>query len=118
MDYFAVIDTETNWNNEVMSIGVVIAEKDTFKKVDDLYFIVDPEYKIGGMFSMVLPVKGRAPKDILLTRKIVMEKFKEAFEKYVNEGYDVICLTGSSKTSGTYQSATMAKNDVDGNIDR
>ena len=33
MDYFAVIDTETNWNNEVMSIGVVIAEKDTFKKV-------------------------------------------------------------------------------------
>ena len=82
MDYFAVIDTETNWNNEVMSIGAVIAEKDTFKKVDDLYFIVDPEYKIGGMFSMVLPVKGRAPKDILLTRKIVMEKFKEAFEKY------------------------------------
>lgn len=75
MDYFAVIDTETNWNNEVMSIGVVIAEKDTFKKVDDLYFIVDPEYKIGGMFSMVLPVKGRAPKDILLTRKRVMEKF-------------------------------------------
>ena len=82
MDYFAVIDTETNWNNEVMSIGVVIAEKNTFKKVDDLYFIFDPEYKIGGMFSMVLPVKGRAPKDLLFTRKIAMEKFKEAFEKY------------------------------------
>ena len=82
MDYFAVIDTETNWNNEVMSIGVVIAEKDTFKKVDDLYFIFDPEYKIGGMFSMVLPVKGRTPKDLLFTRKIAMEKFKEAFEKY------------------------------------
>ena len=81
MDYFAVIDTETNWNNEVMSIGVVIAEKDTFKKVDDLYFIFDPEYKIGGMFSMVLPVKGRTPKDLLFTRKIAMEKFKEAFEK-------------------------------------
>lgn len=27
MDYFAVIDVETNWNNKVMSIGVVIAEK-------------------------------------------------------------------------------------------
>ena len=40
------------------------------------------EYKIGGMFSMVLPVKGRAPKDLLFTRKIAMEKFKEAFEKY------------------------------------
>ena len=82
MDYFAVIDTETNWNNEVMSIAVVIAEKDTFKKVDDLYIIFDTEYKIGGMFSMVLPVKGRAPKDLLFTRKIAMEKFKEAFEKY------------------------------------
>ena len=82
MDYFAVIDTETNWNNEVMSIGAVIAEKDTFKKVDDLYFIFDPEYKIGGMFSMVLPVKGGEHKDILFTRKIAMEKFKEAFEKY------------------------------------
>lgn len=43
-------------------------------------------------------------------------QFKEVFEKYVNEGYEVICITGSSKTSGTYQSATMAKNDVDGNI--
>ena len=31
---------------------------------------------------MVLPVKGRAPKDLLFTRKIAMEKFKEAFEKY------------------------------------
>ena len=59
MDYFAVIDTETNWNNEVMSIGVVIAEKDTFKKVDDLYFIFDPEYKIGGMFSIKV---GRVPR--------------------------------------------------------
>ena len=25
MDNFAVIDTETNWNDEVMSIGVVVA---------------------------------------------------------------------------------------------
>lgn len=82
MECFAVIDTETNWNNEVMSIGIVIAEKDTFKKVDDLYFIFDPEYKVGGMFSMVLPVKGRAPKDILFTRKKSMEKIKATLERY------------------------------------
>ena len=81
MDYFVGGGAETIWNNEVMFIGVVIAEKDTFKKVDDLYFIFDPEYSIGGMFSMVLPVKGRTPKDLLFTRKIAMEKFKEAFEK-------------------------------------
>lgn len=82
MDYFAVLDTETNWNNEVMSIGIVIAERDTFKKVDDIYFIFDPEYKVGGMFSMVLPVKGRKPKDILLSRKMSMEKIYSLFEKY------------------------------------
>lgn len=82
MDYFAVLDTETNWNNEVMSIGIVIAEKVTFKKVDDQYFIFDPEYKVGGMFSMVLPVIGRKPKDILLSRKKSMEKIHSLFEKY------------------------------------
>lgn len=82
MECFAVIDTETNWNNEVMSIGIVIAEKDTFKKVDDLYFIFEPEYKVGGMFSMVLPVKGRASKDILFTRKKSMEKIKATLERY------------------------------------
>ena len=63
MDYFAVIDTETNWNNEVMSIGVVIAEKDTFKKVDDLYFIFDPEYKIGGMLSLIHIYGGELPRN-------------------------------------------------------
>ena len=26
MDKFAVIDTETNWNDEEMSIGVVVAD--------------------------------------------------------------------------------------------
>lgn len=82
MDFFAVIDIETNWNNEVMSVGIVIAEKDTFKKVDDLYFIFDPEYKVGGMFSRVLPVKERKPKDILLSRKKSMEKINATFEKY------------------------------------
>ena len=82
MDYFAVIDTETNWNNEVMSIGVVIAEKDTFEKVDELYFIFDPEYKVGGMFSMVLPIRGRASEEILFTREKAMKECKIAFQKY------------------------------------
>lgn len=82
MDYFAVIDTETNWDNEVMSIGVVIAEKDTFKKVDDLYFIFIPEYKVGGMFSRVLAVKEKNPKDVLFSREESMEKIKAVFKKY------------------------------------
>lgn len=51
MDKFAVIDTETNWYDEVMSIGVVIADWKTQKKVDSVYYIIAPEYEVGGMYS-------------------------------------------------------------------
>lgn len=32
MEKFAVIDTETNWDDEVMSIGVVVADSEIKKK--------------------------------------------------------------------------------------
>lgn len=51
MEKFAVIDTETNWNDEVMSIGVVIADSKSKKKIDSRYYIITPEYRVGGMFS-------------------------------------------------------------------
>ena len=40
MDRFAVIDTETNWNDEVMSIGAVVADSETKEKVDSIYYII------------------------------------------------------------------------------
>ena len=33
MEYFAVIDTETTWFNEVMSIGIVIADVDNMAPI-------------------------------------------------------------------------------------
>ena len=51
---FAVIDTETNWNNKVMSIGVVISNDTTFTPVKKLYYILTPEYTVGGVFSSSL----------------------------------------------------------------
>lgn len=51
MGYIAVIDTETNWKNEVMSIGVVIADSLNFEVYDYRYYIIEPEYKAGGLFS-------------------------------------------------------------------
>jgi len=51
MEKFAVIDTETNWNDKVMSIGAVVADSETRKKIDSVYYIIDPEYRVGGMFS-------------------------------------------------------------------
>ena len=50
------------------------------------------------------------------TSQVTYIDFKEKFEKYTKEGYDVICITGSSKASGTFQSSNLAKADVEGNI--
>ncbi len=54
MGRFAVIDTETNWQNLVMSIGTVIADTETFALIDGKYHVLDPEYTIGGMYEKVL----------------------------------------------------------------
>lgn len=59
IDKFAVIDTETNWNDEVMSIGIVVADSETKEKIDSIYYIIDPEYRVGGMFSDELRPDGK-----------------------------------------------------------
>lgn len=51
--HFAVIDTETNWYDEVMSLGLVISNEQ-FTPVVKCYYIFTPEYKVGGMFSKTL----------------------------------------------------------------
>lgn len=50
MEKFAVIDTETNWADQVMSIGTVIADADTFQPIDSKYHILPVECEIGGMY--------------------------------------------------------------------
>jgi len=55
--YFAVIDIETNWDNDAMSIGIVIADSNTFEPKAARYYIITPECNIGGMFSLVLETK-------------------------------------------------------------
>lgn len=82
MGYFAVIDTETNWDNKVMSIGIVIADDKTFEQADERYYIFDPEYRVGGLFSSVLKVKGLAEEIILTERKLAMQDIEELLEEY------------------------------------
>lgn len=55
---------------------------------------------------------GEIPK----TSQATYQQFKEVFEKAVEDGKKVICLTGASSATGTYQSAVLARNDVDGDI--
>ena len=61
MTYFAVIDTETNWANQVMSIGTIIADATTFQIVDAKYHVLTPEYQIGGMYEGMLFPDGQFP---------------------------------------------------------
>ena len=56
---FAVIDTETNWNDEVMSIGVLIARSKNFERTDSRYYILPRAEKVGGMYSSVLYLEGQ-----------------------------------------------------------
>lgn len=97
-EYFAVLDVETNWNNQVMSIGVVIAEAQTFKAVNGAYFILSPEYKAMGMFSSAL----RLVKDELTTvcsRMEAVDGMRALFAKFgvchvfaYNACFDYGCL--------------------------
>lgn len=53
---FAVIDTEINRKDEVMSIGLVIADSESFEIVEEKYFILEPEHSVGGEYSKALRI--------------------------------------------------------------
>ncbi len=54
MNHFAVIDTETNWADQVMSIGTVIANADNFRPLSMKYHLFPAECQIVGMYENVL----------------------------------------------------------------
>lgn len=47
------------------------------------------------------------------TAQVIPQRFFEIYKKYLDEGYKIISLHLSSKMSGTYQSACIAKNMLD-----
>lgn len=79
--YFAVIDTETNWCNEVMSIGVIIADTVSFEPVAKRYYIITPECSVGGMYSDVMIIKG-INVDLKKSRFDVLEQLIDLFQMY------------------------------------
>lgn len=80
MEKFAVIDTETNWHDKVMSIGVVIADAKTRKKIDSAYYIIDPEYRVGGMYSLELRPDAEAA--CMTNRKQALKEIKKWLNAY------------------------------------
>ncbi len=81
MAYFAVIDTETNWADQVMSIGTVIADANTFDVVDSKYHILPIECQIGGMYENTLFIETPV-QPILCTRAEAIADLRQWFDKH------------------------------------
>ena len=81
MPYFAVIDTETNWADQVMSIGTVIAEADTFRPVAAKYHILPAYCEVGGMYYDALFLETPV-KPICCTRQAAMRDLNSWFAQY------------------------------------
>ncbi len=81
MGKFAVIDTETNWADQVMSIGTVIADTDTFKLMEAKYHILPIECQIGGMYEGTLFIE-TSVRPILCTRAEAITDLHIWFKKH------------------------------------
>ena len=81
MGRFAVIDTETNWVDRVMSIGTVIADTDTLEIVDAKYHVLPIECQVGGMYESTLFIETPvAP--ILCTRAEAIADLRSWFRSH------------------------------------
>lgn len=81
MGKFAVIDTETNWADQVMSIGTVIADSDSFQPVESKYHILPIECEIGGMYYDTLFLETPV-KPILCTRAEAIADLRARFQQH------------------------------------
>lgn len=73
----------------------------------------DEEYRDGiDLTNAQFYEKLSQSKDLPKTSQMSPNKFIEVFEKVLNEGKDVLCINGSSKASGTFQSAVVAKSSL------
>lgn len=81
MGKFAVIDTETNWADQVMSIGTVIADADTFELITAKYHILPIECEIGGMYESTLFIETPV-QPILCTRAEAIADLRVWFDQH------------------------------------
>lgn len=80
-NYFAVIDTETTWSDKVMSIGIVIANANTFRPAVKRYYLITPECTMGGMYSHQLVTKQIEP-DETKSRATLMPSIIRTLQSY------------------------------------
>ena len=81
MGKFAVIDTETNWADQVMSIGCCLADADTFEVIEAKYHILPIECQIGGMYESTLFIETPV-QPILCTRAEAIADLRGWFQQH------------------------------------
>ncbi len=74
------------------------------------------EYKDTDITDEEFYIMMRDAKEMPKTSQATYIDFKEIFDRLVSDGSTVLYISGSSKSSGTYQSAVLASKDVDGDI--
>ncbi|CCL82822.1 TPA: DegV family protein [Clostridioides difficile] len=89
-DYIEIVPLTVIFNDREYIEGVDIKKEEFYKKVKEI-------------------------KQIPKTSQATYMEFKEVFDKFITEGYHIICITGAANASGTFQSAMIAKNDVNEN---
>ena len=76
---FAVIDTETTWRDEVMSIGIAVSDFDSFALFAKRYYILTPYKDHGGMYTDTLYV---CTPDWECSRAATMKDLRGFLERY------------------------------------
>ncbi len=67
----------------------------------------------GEKFYKLLREEGVIPK----TSQVIYGAFYENFKKHCEEGYDILYISAAASATGTYQSAVMAKSELEDNFD-
>ena len=75
MSLFAVIDTETNWGDQVMSIGTVLADDRTFQPVAYQYQVFPEACALGGMYLEAVFLDTPVPPS-LCTREVGVDELR------------------------------------------
>lgn len=76
----AVIDTETTYYDDVMSIGIVIADKADFSRQTSMYYVFPEECRKPAMYGHVLYLKDQ---DVIhKNRRDAMEEIRQQLENW------------------------------------
>ena len=86
MKLICVIDTETNYYNELMSVGAVILKSDNYEIIDKRYYVIQPAASLPSMFGYVLYLD-----DVRVSLEEKRDIIIKEFIKFLND-YEVVDL--------------------------